>query len=165
MSQGMTNLVDVLHARRASMEEMVQLLAREREAIIGCDTERLHEATSRKLEVAAAMEVLDSNCRQLMTGEAQRLGLPANATLTPIIGRCTPDEQAELTALQKTIATLAAEIRQLVDENRRFLGSSLATINRSLAFFQSRFTVSETYGGSGQMVERGANSSLLRREI
>lgn len=165
MSQGITNLVDVLHARRASMEEMVQLLAREKEAIIACDTERLQEATARKLEVAAAMEVLDGNCRQLMAGEAQRLGLPVNATLTPIIGRCAPAEQAELTALQKTIASLAGEIRQLVDENRLFLGSSLTTINRSLAFFQSRFTVSETYGGSGQMVERGANTRLLRKEI
>ena len=165
MSQGITNLVDVLHARRASMEEMVQLLTVEKEAIIACDTERLQEATARKLEVAAAMEVLDGNCRQLMAGEAQRLGLPANATLTPIIGRCAPADQAELAVLQKTIASLAGEIRQLVDENRRFLGSSLTTINRSLAFFQSRFTVSETYGGSGQMVERGANTRLLRKEI
>lgn len=165
MAQGMTNLVDVLHARRASMEEMVQLLAEEREAIIACDTERLHEATARKLEVAAAMEVLDGNCRQLMAIEAERLGLPANATLTPIIERCPPVEQGELAALQKKIASLAAEIRQMVDENRRFLGSSLTTVNRSLAFFQSRFTVSETYGGSGQMVERGANTRLLRKEI
>jgi len=165
MAQGMANLVDVLHARRASMEEMVRLLSEEREAIISCDTERLHEATSRKLEVAAAMEVLDSNCRKLMAIEAERLGLPANATLTPIIGRCTPDEQAELSALQKKIASLAGEIRQMVDENQRFLGSSLTTINRSLAFFQSRFTVSETYGGSGQMVERGASTRLLRKEI
>ncbi|MBT1075250.1 flagellar protein FlgN [Geobacter grbiciae] len=165
MSQGMTNLADVLHARRASMEEMVRLLAEEREATISCDTERLHEATARKLEVVAAMEVLDGNCRQLMANEAERLGLPANATLSPIIARSAPAEQAELTALQKTIATLAAEIRQMVDENRRFLGSSLTTINRSLAFFQSRFTVSETYGGSGQMVERGAGTRLLRKEI
>ncbi|ABB30680.1 FlgN family protein [Geobacter metallireducens RCH3] len=165
MSQGMTNLADVLHARRASMEEMIRLLAEEREATISCDTERLHEATARKLEVAAAMEVLDGNCRQLMANEAERLGLPANATLSPIIARSAPAEQAELTALQKKIAFLAGEIRQLVDDNRRFLGNSIATINRSLAFFQSRFTVSETYGGSGQMVERGANSSLLRREI
>jgi|GEM_PF-1557363 len=165
MAQGMANLVDVLHARRASMEEMVRLLSEEREAIIGCDTERLHEATTRKLEVAAAMEVLDSNCRQLMAIEAERLGLPANATLTPIIGRCTPAEQAELSALQKKIASLAGEIRQMADENQRFLESSLTTINRSLAFFQSRFTVSETYGGSGQMVERGASTRLLRKEI
>lgn len=165
MAYGMTNLVDVLHARRASMEEMVRLLSEEREAIISCDTERLHEATSRKLEVAAAMEVLDGNCRQLMTREAERLGLPANATLTPIIARCAADEQADLAALQETLVGLAGEIRRMVDDNRRFLGSSLTTINRSLAFFQSRFTVSETYGGSGQMVERGANSSLLRREI
>lgn len=165
MSQGITNLVNVLHSRRASMEEMVQLLAREKEAIIAFDTERLQEATARKLEVAAAMEVLDGNCRQIMAREAERLGLPANATLTPIIGRCPPAEQAELSALQKTIASLAGEIRQQVDENRRFLGSSLTTINRSLAFFQSRFTVSETYGGSGQMVERGANTRLLRKEI
>lgn len=165
MSQGITNLVDVLHSRRASMEEMVQLLAREKEAIIAFDTERLQEATARKLEVAAAMEVLDGNCRLIMARESERLGLPANATLTPIIGRCTPAEQAELTDLQKKIASLAGEIRQLVDENRRFLGSSLTTVNRSLAFFQSRFTVSETYGGSGQMVERGANTRLLRKEI
>ncbi len=165
MVYGMTNLIDVLHARRASMEEMVRLLSEEREAIITCDTERLHEATSHKLEVAAAMEVLDGNCRQLMALEAERLGLPANATLTPIMERSAPVEQAELTALQKTIASLAAEIRQMVDENRRFLGNSLTTINRSLAFFQSRFTVSETYGGSGQMVERGASTRLLRKEI
>lgn len=165
MAQGLANLVDVLHARRASMEEMVQLLAREKEAIVAFDTERLQEATARKLEVAAAMEVLDGNCRRLMAREAERLGLPANATLSPIIARSAPAEQAELVALQKAIASLAAEIRQMVDENRQFLGSSLATINRSLSFFQSRFTVSETYGGSGQMVERGANSSLLRKEI
>ena len=165
MSHGMTNLVDVLHARRASMEEMVQLLAREKEAIIAFDTERLQEATARKLEVAAAMEVLDGNCKRLMAREAERLGLPATATLSPIIEKSAPAEQAELTALQKKIATLAGEIRQLADENRRFLGSSLTTINRSLAFFQSRFTVSETYGGSGQMVERGANTRLLRKEI
>ena len=165
MAQGMMNLVDVLHARRGSMEEMVQLLARERDAIISCDTERLHEATTRKLEVAAAMEVIDGNCRQVMAREAERLGLPANATLTPIIERCTPAEQAELADLQKKIASLAGEIRQMVDENRRFLGSALTTVNRSLAFFQSRFTVSETYGGSGQMVERGASTRLLRKEI
>lgn len=165
MSQGMTNLVDVLHARRSSMEEMVQLLAREKEAIIACDTERLQEATARKLEVAAAMEVLDGNCKRLMAREAERLGLPATATLSLIIEKSAPAEQVELTALQKKIATLAGEIRQLADENRRFLGSSLTTINRSLAFFQSRFTVSETYGGSGQMVERGANTRLLRKEI
>ena len=165
MVQGMMNLPDMLHARRASMEEMLRLLVREREAIIAFDTERLQEATARKLEVAAAMEVLDGDCRRLMAREAERLGLPANATLSPIIGRSAPAEQAELAALQKKIASLAGEIRQMVDENRQFLGSSLTTINRSLAFFQSRFTVSETYGGSGQMVERGANTRLLRKEI
>lgn len=165
MAQGMTNLVDVLHARRASMEEMVLLLGQEREAIITFDTERLQEATARKLEVAAAMEVLDGNCRRLMAREAERHGLPANATLTPIIARCAPAEQAELEALQEKIVSLAGEVRRMVDDNRRFLGSSLTTINRSLAFFQSRFTVSETYGGSGQMVERGANTRLLRKEI
>jgi len=165
MSQGIRNLVDLLHSRRASMEEMVQLLGREKEAIIAFDTERLQEATARKLEVAAAMEVLDGNCRQVMAREAERLGLPVTATLSPIIERCAPAEQAELAGLQKKIASLAGEIRQLVDENRRFLGSSLTTINRSLAFFQSRFTISETYGGSGQMVERGVSTRLLRKEI
>jgi len=165
MENVVMNLVAVLNARRASMEDMVQLLAQEKESIISGDTNRLHEVTTLKLEVVANMKVLDGDCRRLMSLEAGRLGLPAKATLTPIINKSAPDEQAELAAIQKAIASLAAEIKQRVDENRRLLGCSLTTINRSLAFFKNQFTVSETYGGSGQMVERGTNTSLLRREI
>ncbi len=165
MAHVMMNLVEALHAREATMEEMLRLLAEEREAIISCDTERLHGATTRKLEVAAAMKEIDGNCRQLMTLEAARLGLADTATLSPIIARSSLQHKTELEELQEILTTLATEIRRMTDENRRFLGSSITTINRSLAFFKSRFTVSETYGGSGQMVERGANSSLLRKEI
>lgn len=165
MAHVMTNLMEALHAREATMEEMLRLLAEEREAIISCDTERLHGATTLKLEVAASMKEIDGNCRQFMALEAARLGLADTATLSPIIARSTIRDKAELEELQEILTTLAAEIRRMTEENRRFLGSSLTTINRSLAFFKSRFTVSETYGGSGQMVERGANSSLLRKEI
>jgi hypothetical protein len=53
----------------------------------------------------------------------------------------------------------------MIDDNRRLLESSLATIGRSLTFFQSRLRVAETYGYSGQMVERSPGAGIIRREI
>ncbi|RNC67266.1 MAG: flagellar protein FlgN [Desulfuromonadales bacterium] len=165
MATGTVELVDILDARGASMEEMVRLLEEERQAIISFDTERLQVAAARKVHVAALMEELDGTCRVALARAGERHGLADNATLSPIIARTPQPDRAELAAIQVKLGSLASDIRRMLDDNRRLLESSLTTIGRSLSFFQSRFKVAETYGGSGQMVERGANAGLLRREI
>ena len=165
MAGGMTNLVDVLKARSASMEKMRQLLEEERQSILAFDTERLREAVARKVEVATVMEELDGTCRTLLKQEGARHGLTGTVTLSPLIA-CTPKPaREELASLQETLAARAEELRGMIADNRRLLESSLATVGRSLAFFQSRFTVAETYGGTGRMVERSAGSGLLRKEL
>lgn len=52
----------------------------------------------------------------------------------------------------------------MIADNRRLLETSMVTVGRSLAFFQSRLTVAETYGNSGSMVER-SSGGILRKEI
>ena len=71
-------------------------------------TAREHQAFWLWSGVKAGDELQNAHTVYLHQGEVvtragevvfQRLGLPVNATLTPIIGRCAPAEQAELTAL------------------------------------------------------------------
>lgn len=165
MASSMANLVEVLTARRASMETMRQLLEEERQSILAFDTERIQTAAARKVEVAAEMEVLDGTCRTLLAQEGAAHGLAGTVTLTPIIACAPGSVKEELAALQEALATRAEELRGMIADNRRLLECSLATVGRSLAFFQSRFTVAETYGGSGRMVERSPGTGLFRKEL
>lgn len=157
MASGMTKLVDTLTAREAGLAEMRQLLEEERESMLAFDTERLQAAAARKVELAGRMEELDSACRTLLNQEGA-------GTVSALLSRGASPEGGQLATLQARLTGLAEEVRGMMADNRRLLESSLAMIGRSLAFFQSRFTVAETYGHSGQMVER-AGSGLLRKEL
>lgn len=157
MANSMTQLVDTLTAREAGLAEMRQLLAEERESMLAFDTERLQAAAARKVELTGRMAELDATCRTLLTQEGAR-------TVSALLARGATPAGGELATLQTRLSGLAEEVRGMMADNRRLLESSLAMIGRSLAFFQSRFTVAETYGNSGQMVER-AGSGLLRKEL
>lgn len=165
MREEMAKLVEILNAREASMKELVRLLGEERQNIISCDMERLQATTDSKVQLADEMETLDRACRKLLASEGEHCNLRGNESLSPLIARSPEPVAGELKNLQTRLASLSADVRRLLDENKRLLDSSLSTVGRSLAFFRSRLTVAETYGGSGHMVERPMNSSFLRKEI
>lgn len=163
MDKGLSRLVELLNARGASMEEMVRLLEEERASIVALQAERLQATVEQKVQVAARMEELDGDCRRAIADEARVRGL-GEATLSPLLTGNPSPEKAELAGLQTRLSTLAQEIREMIADNRRLLETSMVTVGRSLAFFQSRLTVAETYGNSGSMVER-SSGGILRKEI
>lgn len=165
MADSLKKLTDVLSAREASMEEMASLLRDERSCIIEFNTERLHDNGSRKAQVLALMEELDGTCRLLVAQAGKELGIPGSASLSPIIARCTSPVREELKNLQTRLSKTSSEVQELLADNRRLLESSLAMVGRSLTFFQGRFKVADTYGGSGRMVERSANVRMLQKEL
>ncbi|HMN01766.1 MAG TPA: flagellar protein FlgN [Geobacter anodireducens] len=163
MDKGLSRLVELLNARGASMEEMVRLLEEERASIVALQAERLQAAVEHKVQVVARMEELDDDCRKVIADEARARGL-GEATLSPLLTGTPSPEKAELAGLQARLSTLAREIRDMIAANRLLLEPSWVTVGRSLAFFQSRLTVAETYGHSGSMVER-SSGGILRKEI
>jgi dsRNA-specific ribonuclease len=165
MKKGIPELISTLTEKGELLNEMRRLLQEEQSCLVSLDLARLEE---NQQEVACAMErmsQLSESCRSMIAAIGTDLGLPGNATLSPIIARAAQPEQKALKEAQTRIAADSKALQGALALNRGLLEDSLKVVDRSVSFFNRLFNPNDTYGLGGSLVARRGGSRFVCKEI
>ena len=165
MKRDIAELIAALAEKGVLLQEMRRLLQQEQSCLVSLDLARLEE---NQQEIAGAMErmaQLSDACRGMIAAIGAEQGLPANATLSPIIARMAQPEQGALREAQTRIAADSRALRGDLALNRTLLDDSLKMVDRSVSFFNRLFSPGDTYGLAGSIVARSGGSRFVCKEI
>jgi len=165
MKQSIAELISTLAEKGTQLQEMRRLLQQEQACLVALDLAKLEE---NQQEIACTMErmaQLSDSCRTMIAAIGSELGLPGDATLTPIISRMAQPEQRALKEAQARIAADSRALGGALTLNRTLLEDSLKMVDRSVSFFNRLFNPGDTYGLAGSIVARRGGSRFVCKEI
>ena len=164
MKQNIAELISKLAEKGALLQDMRRLLQQEQACLVALDLAGLEQ---NQQEIAGTMERMEAHSRTLKSMIAAlgaELGLPGEATLTPIIARLAQPEQGALRAAQTRIRADSKEMDGDLALNRGLLEDSIKVVERSVSFFNRLFNPGDTYGMAG-LVSRRGGSRFVCKEI
>jgi hypothetical protein len=165
MKRSIADLISTLAEKGELLREMRRLLQEEQSCLVGLDLERLDENQQEIACVMERMARITETCKSMIAAVAAELGLPAGATLSPIIARMGQPEQDALRAAQNRIAADSQGLHGALTLNRGLLEDSLKVVERSVSFFNRLFNPGDTYGLAGSLVARRGGSRFVCKEI
>src|SRR6185369_3908365 len=107
-----SDLISALTEKGALLREMRRLLQEEQSCLVSLDLARMEENQQEITGALDRMERLSDDCRDMIGSIGSRLGLPGNATLSPIIARVGQPDQIAL-----------KEAKSRIDADAQALGS------------------------------------------
>ena len=165
MKRDIAELIAALAEKGELLGQMRRLMEQEQACLVALDLVRLEE---NQQEIACTMERmarLTEACRAKIAAMGAELGLPAQATLSPIIARMGQPEQGALREAQARIAADSQALGGALALNRGLLEDSLKVVERSVSFFNRLFNPGETYGLAGSLVASRGGSRFVCKEI
>ena len=165
MKRNITELISTLAEKGKLLQEMRRLLQQEQACLASLDLAGLEENQQVIASTMARMAQLSDGCKAKIAAVGAELGLPGDATLTPIIARMAQPEQGALREAQTRIAADSKELNGTLALNRTLLEDSLKMVDRSVNFFNRLFNPGDTYGLAGSIVARRGGSRFVCKEI
>ncbi len=154
-------LMRYLAMQQACLQELYNLLKDEEQAIITVDTDRMNALNLLKESVNNRQRSIMLEGKEVLAAIARKAGLPQNATISQVIEKMEPRQQAELNVLHNGMTELAAKVKYTANNNRGMLERFLATVNDSLAFILRILNSSNIYGSSGVYLNHGRTSAMM----
>jgi dsRNA-specific ribonuclease len=165
MKQSIEELISKLAEKGTLLQEMRRLLQQEQSCLVALDLTRLEENQQEIARTMEKMEQLSDTCKAMIAAIGAELGLPGNATLSPIIDRMAQPEKGALKEAQSRIAADSKALGGDLALNRGLLEDSLKVVERSVSFFNRLFSPGDTYGLAGSLVSRRGASHFVCKEI
>jgi hypothetical protein len=165
MKRSIAELIAALSEKGELLKRLKGLLREEQACLVALDLTKLDE---NQLEIVDAMERmanLSDTCKAMIGAVGAELGLPGDATLSPIIARLGQPEQQALRDAQSRIVADSQALGGALDLNRGLLEDSLKVVERSVNFFNRLFNPGDTYGVAGSIVARRGASRFVCKEI
>ena len=164
MKQNIAELISKLAEKGALLQDMRRLLQQEQACLVALDLAGLEENQQEIAGTMERMEALSRGCKEMIAALGAELGLPGDATLTPIIARLAQPEQGALRAAQTWITADSKDMGGDLALNRGLLEDSIKVVERSVSFFNRLFNPGDTYGMAG-LVSRRGGSRFVCKEI
>jgi hypothetical protein len=165
MKQSIVELIAALAEKGALLKQLKGLLQQEQSCMISLDLARLEENQQEIVGAMDRMARLSEGCQALIGSIGAELGLPGNATLSPIIARLAQPEQRALREAQAAVTADSHALGGALTLNRGLLEDSLKVVDRSVSFFNRLFNPGDTYGLAGSIVSRRGGSRFVCKEI
>jgi hypothetical protein len=165
MKRNIAELISTLANKGELLREMRRLLQQEQACLVALDMVKLEENQQEIARVMVRMAELSDSCRAKISVIGVELGLPGNASLSPIIARMSHPEKGALREAQARIAADSQGLSGTLALNRGLLEDSLKVVERSVNFFNRLFNPVDTYGLAGSMVARPGGSRFVCKEI
>jgi flagellar biosynthesis/type III secretory pathway chaperone len=164
MKKSLAVLVEVLNEKNGKLLHLKTLLEEEQEYISRFRAVELEDVNLRKEQLIEELKIARKNVRAALSECCREYSLAGDAGLPALIGKLPMPEKEDLSILRDGLVSLSGKIEKLLAANRGLLQSGLSIINRSMGFFRSVFSKSDTYGSSGRMMEAPA-TRLICKEI
>jgi hypothetical protein len=165
MKRNIAELISTLAEKGELLRDMRRLLEQEQACLVSLDMAKLEENQQELARVMGRMAEISDSCRAKISVIGVELGLPENASLSPIIARMSQPEKGALREAQARIAADSQGLNGTLALNRGLLEDSLKVVERSVNFFNRLFNPVETYGLAGSMVSRSGGSRFICKEI
>lgn len=164
-----SRLLHVLNTELGAQEKLLELLGRERAAIVGLDQSALEKFSQEKqalLEQASTREAARS---EIVSGIAKECRCE-EINLSEILENCpNPDLKRQLESIGKELKSTAEAVRQMNGHNSDLVKYSLGFISSTLSIMHSApANGPTTYGQSGKTSDskkKPAGSGRLRTSV
>ncbi|MDD2319086.1 MAG: flagellar export chaperone FlgN [Geobacteraceae bacterium] len=159
-------LIQCLREKEALLEKLVLLLDEERTVIVDLDTAGLESKRESKLQLIGLLEQSKVACKNALEDAACELQVTSLVNLSAVLNAAPPARREILLKVQRRLFELTDILNRSNRFNRDLLYGSLSTVNRSLAFINSRLgRAVSTYSNAGSVVTGAAGGRLVSGEI
>lgn len=142
-------LTEILSEQVRLLQQLQQTLQDEQKAIAALDTDVMETLNIQKEQLISRQRSTAETLRAVMAETANRLGVPAAATLSELIEKMPPTMKAQLEPLQLNAKQIGSSVSVLANQNRGMLERFLGVVNDSLAYILRILNTSNTYGVRG----------------
>lgn len=165
--ENLEKLTSLLQNKKRLIEQILVILTEEQQLVVSLDAKGLTENTKEKEEALESLQRLIQEIGATLAATAQKMGLAAEARLSPVIEKAPPREAGELKRLQSSLSELAEKFRRHTDLNGRLIKASLSQVGRSLTFLTqvSRLHGKGVYGQQGRMLFSSMERRLINEDI
>ncbi len=147
MASLMDSIIDVLEKEDAEYTRLIELSEKKTPVIIKGELDELNRITEAETEIVAVIQKLEKERIQVMKDIAEVTNKKADEIkLGDLIKMMEkrPAEQARLTALHDRLKTTMNNMKQVNEQNRELLQSSLEMVQFEMNLLQSLKTAPET---------------------
>jgi hypothetical protein len=135
---------------------LLEVSAREREAVLGSKVDILEQVGLEKGRLVEELGELDARRQEASTRVASELGLPATASLVDLASRMGGPDAINLRAVRERILDLAGRLSESNDGNLQSIRRSLELVRGSIRQLR-RMMGSGSYSPSGSLVLDGSS--------
>ena len=156
-------LIQVISDEALLFEEFLQLLDRQKEALVANDTDRLNQVTQLQQQKLLECHALDRRREKVIAAIKADNALEGDVTVTRLIEYADEDQSHRLTLLRDTILGLNERINETRNTNALLLNRSREYISRIINMLARLHTPDGTYGRSGAARQESAALAVDRR--
>ena len=157
----MSDLTTPAHALSETLAEehqlyasLLELAAREEQAIVGGDVRILTEITEEKEQLLELLAALETERMTALTAFAAATGHdPGDMTLSEAAGALDASEGALLTRAGEQLRAIALELRGANDRNAALLRSSRDIVDRWIQYLRTVLTGALAYNADGGLTD------------
>lgn len=166
-------LLVVLEKELSHHEKLLELLNRERAAIVTLNPEQIENLNSQKEEILVAAKECEERRRELLrslsgakqTEDADSKTKPAEPRFLDVVGGCRePEVRKELAKVGSDLKQTAEVVRDMNNHNAQLIKQSLGLISSTLSIIRSTpGSELPTYGQRGQLRDNGDDPAFSGR--
>lgn len=156
-------LIQVISDEALLFEEFLQLLDRQKEALVANDTNRLNQVTQLQQQKLLECRALDRRREKVIAAIKADNALEGDVTVTRLIEYADEDQSHRLTLLRDTIFSLNERVNESRNTNALLLNRSREYISRIMNMLARLHTPDGTYGRKGAARQESAALAVDRR--
>jgi hypothetical protein len=156
-------LIQVISDEALLFEEFLQLLDRQKEALVANDTDRLNQVTQLQQQKLLECRALDQRRERVIAAIKADHALEGDLSVTRLLKYADEDQSHRLTLLRDTILGLNERISESRNTNAMLLNRSREYISRIMNMLARLHTPDGTYGRSGAAPQENAALAVDRR--
>jgi len=155
-------LIQVIGDEALVFEEFLQLLDRQKEALVSNDTDRLNEVTELQQQKLLLSRDLNRRRERLIAALKETNAIEGDVTVTRLLEYADEDQSQRLSRLRDAILALNDRINEARNTNAMLLNRSREFISRTMTMLSRLHGPNRTYGRCGAPSE-GAAVAVDRR--
>ena len=156
-------LADLISREAATFENFLELLGRQKEALVSNDLKALNEVTDKQREKMVEGQLLNKERLRLIEKIKAANMIEGDVTVTRLVEYADKNQATRLMQLRETILDLNDRITEARNTNAMLLNQSRESIARIMAMLSKINNPEHIYCRKGAGDSRGANLAVDRR--
>jgi hypothetical protein len=156
-------LIQVISDEALLFEEFLQLLDRQKEALVANDIDRLNKVTQLQQQKLLESRTLDRRRDQLIAAIKADQAIEDDISVSRLLEFADADQSSRLTQLREAILDLNDRISETRNTNALLLNRSREYISRTMSMLARLHTPDKTYGRRGATGHESAALAVDRR--